>query len=57
MDLVAYYDTTNVAYRFESRATDSKLDEKKLNINSVVTIITVVVPTVLVYLGLKKETE
>ena len=54
MDLVAYYDSTNVAYRFESRTTDSKLDEKKLNVNTIVTIITVIVPTVLVYLGIKK---
>ncbi len=57
VDLVAYYDSTNVAYRFESRPTDSKLDEKRLNINSLVTIITVVVPTVLVYLGIKKDSE
>lgn len=55
MDLVAYYDSTNVAYRFESRTTDSKLDEKKLNVNTIVTIITVIVPTVLVYLGIKKS--
>lgn len=57
VDLVAYYDSTNVAYRFESRPTDSKLDEKRLNVNTLVTIITVVVPTVLVYLGIKKDSE
>lgn len=57
VDLVAYYDSTNVAYRFESRPTDSKLDEKRLNINSLVTVITVVVPTVLVYLGITKDSQ
>lgn len=55
MDLVAFYDSTNIAYRFESKPTDSKLDEKRLNVNTIVTIITVIVPTVLVYLGIKKE--
>ncbi len=56
VDLVAYYDSTDVAYRFESRPTDSKLDEKRLNVNTLVTIITVIVPTVLVYLGIQKTT-
>lgn len=55
VDLVAYFDSTNVAYRFESRTTDSKLDEKRLNVSTIVTIITVIVPTVLVYLGVKKS--
>ncbi len=55
MDLVAYYDSVDVAYRFESKPTDSKLDEKRLNVNTIVTIITVIVPTVLVYLGIKKD--
>ena len=55
MDLIAYYDSTNTAYLFESKATDSKLDEKRLNVNTIVTIITVIVPTVLVYLGLNKD--
>lgn len=54
MDLVAYYDSTNIAYRFESRATDSKVDQKKFNINVWVTIVTVVVPSLLVYLGIQK---
>lgn len=55
VDLVAYYDTANIAYRFESRPTDSKVDEKRLNINTLVTLITIVVPTLLVYLGIKKD--
>lgn len=54
VDLVAYYDTADIAYRFESRPTDSKLDQKKLNINTLVVLITVVVPSVLVYLGIQK---
>lgn len=54
MDLVAYYDSTNIAYHFESRLTDSKVDQKKFNINSFVIIITVVVPALLVYLGIQK---
>jgi hypothetical protein len=53
MDLVAYYDSTNIAYRFESRPTDSKVDQKKFNINAIVTIITVIVPALLVYLGIQ----
>ncbi len=57
MDLVAYYDTANVAYRFESKPTDSKLDEKRLNVNTIVTIITVILPTTLVYLGIKKDSS
>lgn len=57
MDLVAYYDTANVAYRFESKPTDSKLDEKRLDVNTIVTVITVILPTTLVYLGIKKENE
>lgn len=55
MDLIAYYDTSNVAYRFESKPTDSKLDEKRLDINTVVTIITVTLPTLLVYFGITKN--
>ncbi len=55
MDLVAYYDTANVAYRFESKPTDSKLEQKKINIQSVVTLFTVVVPALLVYLGIQKS--
>lgn len=55
MDLVAYYDTANVAYRFESRPTDSKVDQKKFNVNAIVTIVTVVVPALLVYLGINKS--
>jgi len=54
MDLIAYYDTANVAYRFESQATDSKLEQKKININALVTLVTVVVPALLVYLGIQK---
>jgi hypothetical protein len=54
MDLVAYYDSTDIAYRFESRPTDSKVDQKKFNINVLVTIVTVVVPSLLVYLGIQK---
>ena len=54
MDLVAYYDSTDIAYRFESRPTDSKVDQKKFNINILVTIVTVVVPSLLVYLGIQK---
>lgn len=54
MDLVAYYDSTNISYRFESRVTDSKVDQKKFNINALVTIVTVVVPALLVYLGIQK---
>jgi len=57
VDLVAYYDSTNVAYKFESKPTDSKIDEKKLNVNTLVTIITVIVPTVFVYLGITKNAE
>ena len=54
MDLVAYYDSTDSAYRFESRPTDSKVDQNKFNINILVTIVTVVVPSLLVYLGIQK---
>jgi hypothetical protein len=54
MDLVAFFDSTDVAYRFESRSTDSKVDQKKFNINTIVTIVTVVVPALLVYLGIQK---
>lgn len=57
MDLVAYYDSTNIAYRFESRPTDSKVDQKKFNVNAIVTIVTVVVPALLVYLGIQKTTK
>lgn len=57
VDLVAYYDSLNVAYKFESKPTDSKIDEKKLNVNTIVTIITVIVPTVLVYLGVTKSDQ
>lgn len=57
MDLVAYYDSLDVAYKFESKTTDSKIDEKKLNVNTIVTILTVIVPTVFVYLGITKESE
>ncbi len=53
MDLVAYFDSTDVAYRFESRPTDSKVDQKKFNINAIVTIVTVIVPALLVYLGIQ----
>jgi len=54
MDLVAYFDSTDIAYRFESRSTDSKVDQKKFNVNAIVTIVTVVVPALLVYLGIQK---
>jgi hypothetical protein len=54
MDLVAYFDSTDVAYRFESRSTDSKVDQKKFNVNTIVTVVTVVVPALLVYLGIQK---
>ncbi len=57
VDLIAYYDTADVAYKFESKPTDSKIDEKKLNVNTLVTIVTVIVPTVFVYLGIKKDGE
>lgn len=53
MDLVAYFDSTDIAYRFESRPTDSKVDQKKFNINAIVTIVTVIVPALLVYLGVQ----
>lgn len=55
MDLIAYYDTSNVAYRFESKPTDSKLDEKRLDINTLVTVMTVTLPAVAVYLGITKS--
>lgn len=54
MDLIAYYDINDVAYRLESRKTDSKLKETKVNINSIITAITVTLPAVLVYLGITK---
>jgi len=52
MDLIAYYDTTNVAYSFESKHTDSKLRETRLNFNNVMTLITVTVPAIFIYLGI-----
>lgn len=57
MDLVAYFDSTDVAYRFESRSTDSQVTQKKFNVNTIVTIVTVVVPALLVYLGIQKTTK
>lgn len=55
MDLIAFYDSSNIVYNLESRYTDSKLREKRLNFNSVMTVITVTAPSVLLYLGIKKE--
>lgn len=55
VDLIAFYDSTNTAYRFESRPTDTKLDEKRLNVSSLFTVVTVTVPSVLVYLGFKSN--
>lgn len=57
MDLVAYFDSTDVAYRFESRSTDSQVTQKKFNVNTIVTIVTVIVPALLVYLGIQKTTK
>lgn len=57
MDLVAFYDSTDVAYHFESRPTDSKVDQKKFNVNAIVTVVTVVVPALLVYFGIQKTTK
>ena len=57
MDLVAYFDSTDIAYRFESRPTDSKVDQKKFNVNAIVTIVTVIVPALLVYLGIQKSSN
>ena len=54
MDLVAFYDPENIAYRFESRSTDSRVEQRKFNINVIVTIVTVIVPALLVYLGIQK---
>lgn len=52
MDLIAYYDSSDVAYRFVSQRSESKLKESRLDINSVLTAVTITVPSILVYLGI-----
>lgn len=54
MDLIVYYDSSDVAYRFESKISESKLKESRLDINSVITAATITVPSILVYLGITK---
>lgn len=55
MDLITYYDSCDVVYRLESNPTDSKLKEKRLNVNTLITAITVTAPSVLVYLGITNQ--
>lgn len=55
MDLIAYYNAGDTVYKLESRITDSKLNERRLNFGKVLSAITVTVPSVLVYLGITQE--
>jgi hypothetical protein len=52
MDLVTYYTKSDTLYKLESKLTETEIKEKKLNINTLITAITVTVPSILVYLGI-----
>ena len=54
MDLVAYFTSFDTLYKLESRPTDSEIKEKRVNINNVLTFLTVTVPSVLLVLGITK---
>jgi len=55
MDLIAFYDSSDVAYAFQSKYSDSRINERRLDFNKVLTAITITAPSVLVYLGITKD--
>lgn len=54
MDLFAYFDAKGVMYKFETAEATSEVKEQRLDIDKVVTFITVTAPAVLVAIGLSK---
>lgn len=54
LNLEATYDITGKLIALETTRTDSEIRERKLNINSLITLMTVTAPAVLVYLGIKQ---
>lgn len=54
MDLFAYFNEHDTLYKYETAEATSKVDEKRLNIDKVVTFVTVTAPAVLVAIGLSK---
>ncbi|HLP13501.1 MAG TPA: hypothetical protein VK177_16310 [Flavobacteriales bacterium] len=53
MDLVAYFSVTDTLIKLESRASDSSLEEKKIDVDKIITFFSVTVPALLVLLGLQ----
>lgn len=53
MDLVAYFTVGDTLIKLESRTTDSSLEEKKFDVDKLITFFSVTVPALLVLLGLK----
>ncbi len=52
MDLHCTFDSKNILVKLESKSTNSELKEQRLNINSLITFLTVTAPAFLVYLGI-----
>lgn len=52
MDLYCTFNSKNILVKLESKSSNSELKEQRLNINSVLTFLTVTAPAFLVYLGI-----
>jgi hypothetical protein len=54
-DLYAHFTPTDTLFKMYSVDTDSELKEKRLDINGIITFMTVTVPAVLILLGIKQS--
>ena len=54
MDLIAYFTVGDTLYKLESKPTDLEIKEKRVDINNVLTFLTVTVPSVLLVLGITR---
>lgn len=54
MDLIVYLSPNDTVIKFESRASDSGLEEKKININNIIQFFSVTVPAILILVGISQ---
>ncbi|MFI5203505.1 MAG: hypothetical protein ACHQF2_03325 [Flavobacteriales bacterium] len=54
-DLLVTYNHADTVVCLESKGSDSEIKTKKLDINALITLVSITVPSVLVYLGLKSN--
>lgn len=55
MDLIAHFNPSDSLVSFESHISESKLRKQKIDINSIITAVTITVPSILVYIGISNE--